>query len=69
VAIKVDPQIMDELLQQPGVSENVAQMTPEMLEWFKKLLVSQGVYAKFVYEKNKENLNNVVVSIDFRKET
>lgn len=33
-----NPKIMQELLDQPGVRENVAQMKPETLEWFKESL-------------------------------
>ena len=47
----VDPGIMQELLDSPGVKENVAQMSPQVLAYFKELLVKQGVYARFVQEK------------------
>lgn len=43
--------IMQELLNQPGVKENVAQMKPETLEWFKEHLVDSGIYAKYVKER------------------
>jgi recombinational DNA repair protein RecT len=46
-----NPKIMQELLDQPGVRENVAQMKPETLEWFKESLVKTGVYAAYVKER------------------
>lgn len=49
----VDPGIMQELLDSPSVKKNVAKMTPEVLEYFKELLVRQGVYARFVLEKKE----------------
>lgn len=42
---------MEELLKQPEVAEQAAQMTPEMLAWFRDLLVSQRIYAKYVKER------------------
>lgn len=50
----IDPVIMQDLLDSPGVKENVAQMTPEMLAYFKELLVSQGIYARFVIERKSK---------------
>lgn len=50
---KYDPKIMAELLDQPDVKEQVDQMQPEMLEWFKELLVSQGIYSRYVKERRK----------------
>lgn len=52
-ATKVDEAIMSELLTQPGIKEQVSQMTPEMLEWFKDLLVKQGIYARYVKERGR----------------
>jgi hypothetical protein len=46
-----DLEIMGELLKQPEVAENVKDMKPKTLEWFKELLVSQGIYAKYVEER------------------
>ena len=46
-----DPKIMQEFLEQPGVKEEVAKMTPETLAWYKDLLVEQGVYAKYIIER------------------
>ena len=48
-----DQEIMNELLNQPGVKENVEKMKPEVLEWYKELLVGEGIYAKYVKERNK----------------
>ena len=46
-----DPKIMHEFLEQSGVKEEVAKMTPETLAWYKDLLVEQGVYIRFVAER------------------
>lgn len=48
---EVDARIMAELLAQDGVREHVEAMTPEELEWYKDLLVSQGIYATYVKER------------------
>ena len=42
---------MKELLDQPDVKEQVKQMDPETLKWFKELLVSQGVYDRYAKER------------------
>lgn len=47
----VDPAIMAELLEQPDLKVQVAEMQPEELDWFKELLVSQGIYAQYVKER------------------
>lgn len=49
--VSYDPKIMQELLDQPGVRENASAMTPGMLDWFKELLVSEGIYARYVKER------------------
>jgi hypothetical protein len=51
VSQKPDEAIMNELLSKPGVRKNVMKMTAGELEYFKKLLVSQGVYAQYVKER------------------
>jgi hypothetical protein len=56
VNVKVDPKLMQALLDSPGVKENVVKMTPEELAWFKELLVKQGIYQRFVLENQKEEL-------------
>jgi hypothetical protein len=48
-----DEKIMDELLSQPEIKNNVKKMTHEMLEWFKELLISQGIYDKYVKERSE----------------
>jgi hypothetical protein len=53
--LKVDPQIMTELLEQPDIREEVARMTPEILSWYKELLVSGGIYARYVTEREQSN--------------
>lgn len=44
---------MAELLLQPGVREAVATMTPDELVFYKDLLISQGIYARYVKERNR----------------
>lgn len=51
---KVNQKILNELLSQPGVKENVEKMTPVELDWYKALLVSQGIYASYVRERRQE---------------
>ena len=46
-----DHEIMKELLEQPEVKESVKDMNPETLEWYKELLVSQGIYDRYVKER------------------
>lgn len=52
--IKVDEKIMAKLLDEPGVREFVGTMTQEELAWYKDLLVSQGIYAGYVKEQDKD---------------
>lgn len=42
---------MDELLAQTGVAEQVATMTSEELAWYRELLVTEGIYARYVKER------------------
>lgn len=53
-AVKVDEKIMAELLDQPDVKREIAGMTPEMLEWYKDLLVSEGIYTQYLKERGKK---------------
>lgn len=46
-----NPKIMEKLLSEPGVKEHVEKMTPAALDWYKRLLVSQGIYARYVRER------------------
>lgn len=62
-----DPKIMDELLNKPTVKEKVAQMSPDEIEMFKSLLVSQGTYARYVLERNKEAFKQSVRTAFKRK--
>lgn len=48
---EVNEAIMAELLAQPGVAERVAAMAPDELAWYRRLLVSQGIYARYVRER------------------
>lgn len=49
--IKVDPEIMQSLLDEPEVRKHVERMTQGELELYKKLLVSQGIYSQYVKEQ------------------
>lgn len=51
---KVDPAILRELLAQPEVAPHVVQMTPEEREWYKQLLVSEGIYDRYVKERKRK---------------
>jgi hypothetical protein len=46
-----NPEIMRELLDQESVKEYVDKMTPEELAFYKELLVSQGIYARYAKER------------------
>jgi hypothetical protein len=48
---EVDPKIMAELLDKPDIRGKVKKMNPETLAWYKKLLVSGGIYAQYVKER------------------
>ena len=49
--VKVNPEIMQALLDEPGVKEHVERMTQDELELYKKLLVSQGIYSQYAKEQ------------------
>lgn len=51
---KVNPRIMRELLEQPGVREPVAQMTADERAWYEDLLVSEGIYDRYVKERKRK---------------
>jgi hypothetical protein len=51
-----DQKIMDELLAEPGVAEKVAVMTAGELDLYKTLIVNQGIYRRYVYERQKKQL-------------
>ena len=53
--LKVKPEIMKELIESPGVKENYDKMTKNEKRLFRKLLVDQGIYRKFVKEKEVNN--------------
>ena len=52
---KFDPAIMAELLAQPEVAVQAAKMPPVMLEWYKDLLIKDGIYSRYVKERKGEN--------------
>lgn len=51
---KYDPEIMQELLDKVGV--RIKQMTPKELEYYIELLVSEGIYARYVLDRNLRKL-------------
>lgn len=48
---KVDETIMQELLDTPKVKAEVEKLSPEALEWYRELLVSEGIYDQYVKER------------------
>lgn len=50
---KINPEIMDELLNTPEVKPLVQDMTPETLAWYKDMLVSMGIYNRYLKERKK----------------
>ena len=50
---KVDEKIMDELLNTPKAKAETQHMTPETLSWYRDLLVTEGVYDRYVKERSK----------------
>jgi hypothetical protein len=49
---KFDPIIMAELLKEPDVVKNIGpNWDADTLDWYKDLLVEQGIYAKYVKER------------------
>lgn len=55
-----DKQIMQEFLSEPGVLEKFAQMTPKEQDYFKQLLVKQGIYQRYVIERQRKQLRAAV---------
>ncbi len=51
--VKVDPAIMNELLEKPEIAKQVKAMNPETLRAFKQLLVSEGFYQRYVEEQSE----------------
>lgn len=58
--IEVKPEIMDELLSQPEVAQHVKNMTAAEFDFYKRLLVSQGIYARYVKELKKKETGKEV---------
>lgn len=50
---KVNEEIMAELLSQPGIKENVDKMTKKELAMYKRLLISNGIYAQYCKERGQ----------------
>ena len=49
-----DEKIMAELINQPDVKEQTCKMHPDTLAWFKEILVREGVYARYVKERQRK---------------
>lgn len=60
IKTEYDPEIMAQLLSEPGVIEHVAQMTPKEQDFFKELLVSQGTYKRYVAEQQKKQVKEMI---------
>lgn len=56
VKIEYDPDIMNDLLAEPEIAENIAQMEPQELELFRQLLVVQGTYKRYVWYLQKKQV-------------
>jgi hypothetical protein len=48
----VDPVIMADLLREPDIKIYVDKMTPAELDMYKDLLVTTGIYAQYVKERD-----------------
>ena len=55
-----DKQIMQDILSEPGVLEKFAQMTPKEQDYFKHLLVKQGIYQRYVIERQRKQIRAAV---------
>lgn len=53
--VEYDEAIMNELLAQPEVQKSVLRMTARELEFFKRMLVAQGTYARYVQERESKS--------------
>lgn len=51
---KVNPRILRELLEQSDVAPYVAQMTDDERAWYEDLLVSEGIYDRYVKERKRK---------------
>lgn len=51
---QVDPEIMAELLRQPEIAKEIAGMPPDVVDYYKELLVSQGIYDRYVQERQQK---------------
>ena len=49
---KVDQNILDELINTPEVQKAAENMTPEERVLFRQLLVTTGIYDRYVKERN-----------------
>lgn len=52
--VNYDETIMNELLSQPEIRKQVLRMKAETLAFYKELLVSEGIYTKYVAERKKK---------------
>jgi len=43
--------VIADILELPEIKENVAKMTPAELEWYKELLILEGICARYIEER------------------
>jgi hypothetical protein len=60
--LEYDLDIMDEILKRPGIREPVAQLTPDELVWYKKLLITNGIYAAYCKERKQDKSWRLVMT-------
>lgn len=48
---QVDETILQELLSTPEVKKDIEGLSPAMLAWYRDLLVSEGIYDRYVEER------------------
>ena len=46
-----DPEIMAELLKKPAIKKEIKGWDAAMLDWYKDLLIQEGIYAAYVKER------------------
>lgn len=48
---EVDPAIMAELLETPVIKAQIEGWDPAMIDWYRELLVKDGIYAAYLKER------------------
>lgn len=52
--LKINKQIIDEICNQPSVKKSYDQMTDDEKKYFRKMLVTTGIYQKYLAERNRK---------------